>query len=471
MNAASIIQPDFLLESPEAILLYEQFAKDLPIIDYHSHLPPDEIASNKQYENLTEIWLKGDHYKWRAMRALGVEERFITGEESDFDKFQNWAAVVPYTLRNPLFHWTHMELNNPFGIRKYLHKDTATDIYRKGEELLQQSSFSAQGILRHFNVEMVGTTDDPIDTLTYHKSLKIQEVTTRVVPSFRPDKVFALHQGDAFRTYIYALSDASGITISDLDSLCTALDNRLDHFESVGCKIADHGLSTLPTKISISLDVIDSTLKEVLNGNDNLLSDDISNAYTFHILTFLSKSYNRRGWVQQFHLGALRNNNKRLLTKLGADTGFDSIGDYTHGESLSNFLNHLDSTDELAKTIIYNLNPADNALFATMVGNFPGNGMKSKVQFGAAWWYNDQLDGMKEHINTLSNLSTISTFVGMLTDSRSFLSYSRHEYFRRLICNIFAEDIRKGLIPRDLHWTGMIISDICYYNAKRYFSL
>ena len=471
MEAAAIIHPHFLLGSKEAIHLYEQYAKDLPIIDYHSHLPPDEIAADKQYANLTEIWLKGDHYKWRAMRALGVDEIYITGNRSDREKFQKWAEVVPYTLRNPLYHWTHMELNNPFGISDYLNGESASTIYAKGEELLQQKTFSAQGILKHFKVEMVGTTDDPIDNLEHHKVLKSSDFPTKILPSFRPDKVLGIDQGDIFRNYIAALSKAAGVDIQDLASLCQALDSRIAYFDEAGCKIADHGLSALPSLSNMPEEHIDKLLKEVVSGDDSMVDADRSNAFRFYVLTYLAKAYHSYGWVQQYHLGALRNNNVRLLSQLGPDTGFDSIGDYTHGVALSAFLNYLDSSDQLAKTIIYNLNPADNALFATMPGNFPGNGIKGKVQFGSAWWYNDQLDGMTEQLNTLSNLGVLSTFVGMLTDSRSFLSYPRHEYFRRLLCNIFAEDIRKGLVPHDLKWVGKIIADICYYNAKSYFQL
>lgn len=471
MKAEAIIHPHFLLASPEAILLYEQYAKDLPIIDYHSHLPPDEIASNKKYTNLTEIWLKGDHYKWRAMRTLGVEESYITGNKDDYEKFKKWAAVVPYTLRNPLYHWTHMELKNPFGITEYLNADSAAGIYAKGKELLAQDSYSTQGILKHFNVEMVGTTDDPTDTLEHHLALQHDQFSIKILPSFRPDKALSIDNGPDFVSYIEKLGHTSSKQITDLQSLCEALENRMDYFDAVGCKIADYGLATLPVIPTLDIENVNQSLKAILQGDEPPLTAAMQNAYKFYVLTYLAKSYHRRGWVQQFHLGALRNNNTRLLTTLGADTGFDSIGDYSHGEALSRFLNFLDQTDELAKTVIYNLNPADNALFASMTGNFPGDGMCSKVQFGSAWWYNDQLDGMQEQLNTLSNIGIVSTFIGMLTDSRSFLSYPRHEYFRRLLCNLFAEDIRKGLVPRDIEWIGKIIGDICYYNAKHYFQL
>lgn len=470
MKDTTIINDNFLLRSDLAVELYEDYAKNLPIIDYHSHLPPLEIAENKKFKNITEIWLYGDHYKWRAMRMLGVDEAFITGNASDFEKFKKWAEVVPYTLRNPLFHWTHMELKNPFGINTYLNTDSAEEIYHQASRKLQQDSFSTQGLLSHFKVEMVGTTDDPTDNLEAHIQLANSSFETKILPSFRPDKALQIGAGEDFRQYINKLSQVSQITITDLASLEDALYNRIDYFHQHGCRISDHGLQNIPHK-GLDIDLINFILRRVLEGDDSNISEEIKNAFSFHILTHCAKKYHQLGWVQQYHLGAIRNNNKRLLSKLGPDTGFDSIGDYQQAEALSAYLNYLDSTDQLAKTVIYNLNPADNAIFGTMIGNFQGEGIKGKVQYGSAWWFLDQLDGMKQQIDALSNLGVLSCFIGMLTDSRSFLSYPRHEYFRRLLCNIFAEDMQNGLVPNDKKWVGNIISDISYYNAKNYFNL
>jgi glucuronate isomerase len=466
----SFIKNNFILQSDIAEQLYFGYAEKQPVIDYHSHLSPQAIASNQKFENLTAIWLKGDHYKWRAMRALGIDEHYITGNATDFEKFEKWAETVPYTVRNPLYHWTHMELKNPFGITKLLNPDTAEGIYKTASAQLQQDSFTTQRLLQHFNVKMVGTTDDPTDSLEYHLALKNSGFAVKVLPSFRPDKVLNIDGGDAFRAYIAKLAEVSGTAITDIDSLLQALRNRVDYFDAAGCLASDHGLTAIPPKGNISLAEIETAFKAVLNGNDtNALA--IKDAFAFYILAELCKMYHAKGWVQQFHLGALRNSNAHKVSVLGADTGFDSVGDYAQAETLSALLNHLESFDSLAKTVLYNLNPADNTLFATMAGNFQGDGIRGKVQFGSGWWFLDQLDGMTKQLNALSNQGLISTFIGMLTDSRSFLSYSRHEYFRRLLCNIFAEDIKKGYLPNDIPWIGSIISDICYNNANNYFNL
>jgi len=459
---------DFLLQTDVARELYHDYAKGLPIIDYHSHLPPDVIAKNKPFENITQIWLAGDHYKWRAQRALGVEEQYITGNASDREKFRRWAACVPYTLRNPLYHWTHMELKNPFGYQQLLSEKNADEVFDLTRERLQTDAFTPQGLLRHFKVEMVGTTDDPLANLHEHKQIAASDFKTQVLPSFRPDKVFALGQGETYRAYIHALSEASSIVIVDLASLIAALQQRVDYFHEYGCRIADHGLSHIPHVIFESVE-IDRVFQAVLRGDDReaLAYQD---AFTTYILHRLCKMYSDKQWVQQFHLGALRNNNIRKLNELGADTGYDSIGDFQQGATLSAFLNKLEYEKCLAKTILYNLNPADNEVFAAMTGNFQSEGIKGKMQFGSGWWFLDQLQGMTNQLNSLSNIGLVSCFVGMLTDSRSFLSYSRHEYFRRLVCNLFADDIKKGLLPYDIAWTGKIIQDICYYNAKHYFS-
>lgn len=463
------INEDFLLHSETAKEFYHNYAKDLPIIDYHSHLSPEAIADDVHFDNITQIWLAGDHYKWRAQRALGIEEKYITGNASDREKFQKWASVIPYTLRNPLHHWTHMELKNPFGIEELLGEHNADAIFDHTQGLLQKDAFSTQGLLKHFNVELVNSTDDPLDDLRFHSKLANSDCSSKVLPTFRPDKAFNLAKGDEFRSYISSLATVSGVTINDFDSLLDALKNRIDFFHETGCRLADHGLSNIPL-CNRERSVIEQSFKKVLLGND---TDALDNqpAFTYFVLFELCKMYNQKGWAQQFHLGALRNTNTQKLRTLGADTGYDSIGDYSQGEGMSRFFNALEEEESLCKTIIYNLNPADNALFAAMIGNFQGEGIKGKIQFGSGWWYLDQLDGMTQQINTLSNIGLISCFVGMLTDSRSFLSYSRHEYFRRLLCNIFASDIENGLLPQDIPWTGKIIQDICYYNAKKYFNL
>ncbi|MGY5251721.1 glucuronate isomerase [Sphingobacterium spiritivorum] len=469
MQTEQFLNDNFLLSTPLAQQLYHDYAASLPVIDYHSHLPPLDIRENKNYKNITDIWLAGDHYKWRAMRAFGVEEKYITGDASDRDKFQKWAETVPFTIRNPLFHWTHMELKNPFGFSGLLNGQNAQDVFDKTEQQLQTSAFSTQGLLQHFNVEMVGTTDDPADDLADHSAIAQSDFKTKILPSFRPDKSLHLDGGDDYRTYLTRLSAVANVQIVDLDSLIAALHIRIEFFHALGCRISDHGLSCFPLKGNSDTEKINHIFKAVLDGDDTGVTVEIKDSFSFYILAAVSRKYHEKGWAQQYHVGALRNNNQRQRLLLGPDTGFDSIGDYQHAAALSAFLNHLDRTDQLAKTIIYNLNPADNAVFASMAGNFQGEGIKSKIQFGSAWWFLDQLDGMKKQMDALSNMGLISCFIGMLTDSRSFLSYSRHEYFRRLLCNIFAEDIHKGLIPNDPEWIGKIISDICYFNAKEYF--
>ena len=459
---------NFLLQSETAKKLYHQYAASLPIIDYHNHLPPNEIAENKRFKNLTEIWLKGDHYKWRAMRTLGIDEKLITGNVSDEVKFKTWAACVPKTLRNPLFHWTHMELKNPFGINSYLNADTASDIYARCNQLLEGDTFSTRGLLKHFNAEMVCTTDDPCDDLSSHKKIAADNYQVKVLPGFRPDKVFNITNRETFIAYLKKLEKISGIEIKNFDSLLQALQQRVNYFHDAGCRIADHGLLVMPSSCELNIKLenefelfLQKKDAEVFSKPDNFIGA---------VLKQLCKMYHKKGWVQQFHLGPLRNNNSRLFTKLGGDSGFDSIGDISQAQNLSAFLNELDKTNELTKTIIYNINPADNEVFAAMTGNFNDGTIKGKVQFGSGWWFLDQLDGMEKQINALSSIGIISTFIGMLTDSRSFLSFPRHEYFRRILCNLFGDEMEKGLLPNDEKWIGKIIQDICYYNAKEYFN-
>ena len=460
------LHDDFLLQSKKAVTLYHEYAKHLAIIDYHTHLSPGNISSNKKFENLTGIWLKGDHYKWRAMRAAGIDEKFITGMSSDKEKFIYWAKTVPQTIGNPLFHWTHLELKNPFGIKKYLDPKSADEIYEQCNALLQTDSFSVMSLLAKFNVEAVATTDDPCDDLHFHQAINQDARGFSVTPTFRPDAYIQIHEIPGLLNNIQQLGKAADIEITDLDSFIEALRKRIDFFHSHGCRVSDHGLRYIPGSIRYS-GQLDKSFQSVLQNHP----DPVINAdhFTGYVLSELCKIYHARNWVQQFHLGALRNNNTRLQKLVGADCGADSIGDYRHAEGLSALLNHLDESNQLAKTILYNLNPADNELFATMAGNFNDGTIQGKVQYGTSWWFLDQKDGIEKQLRTFSAMGLISTFIGMTTDSRSFLSYSRHEYFRRILCNLFGAEMEKGTLPGDEKWIGKIVQDICYYNAKNYF--
>ncbi|MEM1338692.1 MAG: glucuronate isomerase [Bacteroidota bacterium] len=462
----AFLEEDFLLQSDFAKLLYHDFAKNLPVIDYHNHLPPAEIVKNHQYSNCTEVWLKGDHYKWRAMRTLGIEEKYITGNATDEDKFMKWAKTVPYTLRNPLYHWTHLELQRYFAIAELLDNTSAERIYRATQELLQEEDFRTRGLLKKMNVTVVATTDDPIDDLRHHAQFKGEKEPLQLMPSFRPDKAYALEDPQAYRSYLSLLGESVDHKITTYSDLIQALYQRVQFFVEMGCKSADHGLEQF-FDFQIGDHDPSHLFEQILQGKP--LSPQEIAYFKFETLVHLGRKYHEVGWVQQFHLGALRNTNKRMLTHLGPDTGFDSIGDFQQAQPLAHFLNLLDSTDQLAKTIIYNLNPADNAVFASMIGNFNDGSVKGKIQFGSAWWFLDQKDGMEKQLNSLSNLSLLSCFIGMLTDSRSFLSFPRHEYFRRILCNLLGKDVENGELPADEKWLGKIVSDICYHNVKAYF--
>ncbi|EAS19278.1 glucouronate isomerase [Flavobacteria bacterium BBFL7] len=463
---SAFIHDDFLLQSDFAKRLYHNFAKELSIIDYHNHLSPEDIASNRQFENCTQVWLAGDHYKWRAMRALGINEKYITGNATDEEKFHKWATAVPYTLRNPLYHWTHLELQRYFGISDLLTEKNATAVYEMSNDLLNKPSHSTVSLLQQQNVELLCTTDDPIDSLEYHNSIKSQALSPKVLPTFRPDKSFGVGDAVSYNAYLNQLEEVTGNSINDYDALLVALENRVDYFHQNGCRLADYGLEQIYHSTTTDFN-LDTLFQEVRNGKQ--LSVAQVQYFVGKVMLELSKMYHKRGWTQQFHVGAIRNNNKRLLSQLGPDTGFDSIGDFSHAVAISGYLNELDSTDQLAKTIIYNLNPADNEMIATMVGNFNDGTIRGKVQYGAAWWFLDQKDGMEKQLNTLSSLGVLSTFVGMLTDSRSFLSFPRHEYFRRILCNLLGNDVVNGELPADEQWLGKIVSDICYHNAVNYF--
>jgi len=462
----SFLDENFLLKNKTAEILYHEYAKSMPIIDYHCHLPQQQIAEDKNFDNLTQIWLYGDHYKWRAMRTNGVNEAYCTGNKSDYEKFEQWAATVPYTLRNPLYHWTHLELQRYFDVHDILSPSSAKDIYDNCSEKLRSKEYSVKNLLRKMNVAAVCTTDDPIDNLGFHQQLKDQNFEIPVLPAFRPDQAMNVSDAAKFVAYVKKLEAASNISISNFADFVTAIENRHEFFNSMGCNVSDHGLEELYSEDYTDIE-ISSIFNKVYGGTE--LSDLEQRKFKSAMLIIFAELDFQKGWVQQFHLGALRNNNGRMMRTLGPDTGFDSIGDFKQGRALSSFLSKLDTESKLAKTIVYNLNPADNELFATMIGNFNDGSIAGKVQWGSGWWFLDQKDGMTKQMNALSSLGLLSRFVGMLTDSRSFLSFPRHEYFRRILCNLFGEEIENGELPNDIAWTGKVIKDICYYNAKNYF--
>ncbi|NRA38661.1 MAG: glucuronate isomerase [Planctomycetes bacterium] len=466
---AVFIHDDFLLETDSARELYHNFAKDMPIIDYHCHLSPEEIANNKTYNDISDIWLGGDHYKWRAMRTNGVDEKYCTGDASAREKFDQWAATVPKLLRNPLYHWTHLELSRYFNVTdKLLSPDTADEIWETCNQQVQSAECSSRRLMERSNVRVVCTTDDPIDSLEHHQAIAADDsFTIQVRPTWRPDKVMLTADVAAYNAYVDQLSEVSRVDIGDnYQALLSALRKRHDYFHEHGCRLSDHGLET-----AYACEYSDIDIQEIFaniragNSLDNAQQEKFISALMFEcgVMDF------EKSWVQQFHLGAMRNNNARLYRDLGPDTGFDSIGDYDMGTSLSGFLSRLDNNAQLSKTILYNLNPRDNEMFATMIGNFQDGSAPGKMQFGSGWWFLDQKDGMERQIESLSQLGLLSRFVGMLTDSRSFLSYTRHEYFRRILCNILGNDIEKGLIPNDMPLVGAMVKDIAYNNAAEYF--
>lgn len=468
--STTFIHPDFLLETAAARELYHRVAESLPIVDYHCHLSPKDIANNRRFATMTEPWLEGDHYKWRAMRTCGVDERFITGNATPWEKFEKWAETVPRLLRNPLYHWTHLELARPFGITdRLLSPSTARSIWDDCNARLATPEFSTRGIMRQMKVEIVCTTDDPVDSLEYHEAmLSDPSFTTRVYPAFRPDRAMAVENLQSYHEYLEKLSAVSGVEISSYSRLIEALAARHQFFHDHGCRLSDHGLENMPSELSTTQEAT-RIFERVLNGK--ALDVFESHILRCEILVALARMDAESGWVQQFHLGAYRNTNSRMMRTIGPDTGYDSIGDFPMAVGLARFLNRLDDQGKLAKTILYNLNPSDNEVFATMIGNFQDGTVPGKIQYGSAWWFLDQLDGMTKQINALSTMGVLSTFVGMLTDSRSFLSYPRHEYFRRLLCNIFGNDVEGGLIPRDMELISSTVRAICYENARRYLAL
>ena len=466
----SFLSEDFLLQTQTAKTLYHQYAEDMPIYDYHCHLPVRDIAENKKFENLTQIWLYGDHYKWRALRANGVKEKLITGNGSDFEKFQAWAATVPKTLCNPLYQWTHLELKRYFGIEgKLLDANTAKEIYDTCTEMLQTDAFSTQSIMQKMNVRVVCTTDDPTDSLEYHQQLKEnQNFPVLVLPAFRPDKAMAVESPASFNDWVDQLAAAADTEITNYETYMTALHQRHDFFHKTGCRLSDHGIEQ-----PYAQDYTETQIRRIFDKvrSGKTLEKSEVRQFKSAMLIELAVMDAEKSWVQQFHLGVLRNTNTRAMQHIGPDTGFDTIGDFEIGKPLARFLDRLENRGKLTKTILYVVNPRDNELIAAMTGNFQDGSIPGKIQFGSAWWYNDQKDGMEHQITALADIGLLSRFVGMLTDSRSFLSYPRHEYFRRVLCNLLGRDVENGELPDDPELIGSMIKDICYNNAVSYFEI
>lgn len=465
MAMKTFIHDDFLLTTRAASRLYHKYAEAEPIFDYHCHVPPQDITENRRFNNLFEIWLEGDHYKWRAMRSNGVAEKFCTGAAAPEEKFRAWAATVPRTLRNPLYHWTHLELKRYFGISELLNEKNAAKIWRQANAQLATPALSAQGILKKMKVKVVCTTDDPTDDLRHHRAFAKSEHSTKMLPAFRPDKALAIREPKAFNAWTAKLAAAANTDIGNFRAFLAALEQRHGYFHAQGCRLSDHGLSHCHADFC-SEKTAAGIFAKARKGR--AVSPAEHSQFATFMMVFFGHLDARRGWTKQLHLGALRNNNTRLLTQLGPDTGFDSIGDFPQAAALAAYLNRLDADNLLPKTILYNLNPADNYVFAAMIGNFQDGTIPGKIQFGSGWWFLDQKEGMEWQLNALSNLGLLSRFIGMITDSRSFMSYPRHEYFRRTLCNLIGRDIQNGLIPDDESLVGPMIRNICYANARNY---
>jgi glucuronate isomerase len=466
----NFLTEDFLLSNETAKILYHEYAKDMPIFDYHCHLPPQDVAQNRRFENLTRIWLGGDHYKWRAMRTNGVAEQYITGDAGDAEKFMAWARTVPYTVRNPLYHWTHLELRRPFGIvGKVLGPDTAKEIYDHCNQLLKTEAFRARGIMEQMNVKVVCTTDDPIDSLEYHQQLKADHgFKIKVLPAFRPDKAMGAESAANFNAYLDKLEAAAGMEIKTFPALIEALRKRHAYFHELGCRLSDHAVE-FPYAEEYTDFEVENIFNKVRKGNPlnrlEVLKFKSAMMYEYALMNA------EKDWTTQVHIGALRNNSTRFVKLLGPDTGFDSIADYEIAYPLARYLDRLDAEGKLPKTIIYTLNPKDNETIATVIGCFQDGSVPGKLQFGSGWWFNDQKDGMQRQMEALSQMGLLSRFVGMLTDSRSFLSYPRHEYFRRILCNLLGADVENGELPNDTKWLGKIVQDISFNNAVNYFGI
>ena len=463
------LDKDFLLQTDAAKTLYHEHAAKMPIIDYHCHLIPQMVAEDHRFSSITELWLGGDHYKWRAMRTNGVDERYCTGKDTtDWEKFQKWAETVPYTMRNPLYHWTHLELKTAFGIEKLLSPKTAREIFDECNEKLKSPEYSARGLMRRYHVECVCTTDDPVDDLRYHKQTAESGFEIRMLPAWRPDKAMAVEVPANFCAYIDKLSEVSGVKISHFQDMIDALQKRHDFFAQMGSRLADHGIEEFYAE-----DYTDAEINAIFDkvyGGKVLTQEEIRKFKSAMLVIFAEMDY-EAGWAQQFHYGAIRDNNSKMFKLLGPDTGFDSIGEFNTAKAMSKFLDRLNAEGKLTRTILYNLNPSANEVIATMLGNFQDGSYPGKIQFGSGWWFLDQKDGMEKQMNALSLLGLLSRFVGMLTDSRSFLSYPRHEYFRRTLCNLLGNDIENGLLPAsEMDFIGQMVENISYYNAKNYFN-
>ncbi|HMQ06031.1 MAG TPA: glucuronate isomerase [Saprospiraceae bacterium] len=466
MDKKSFITDDFLLRSKTAIRLFHEYARNLPIIDFHSHLPSDEIAMNLPFRSVTHVWLEGDHYKWRAMRAFGIKEKFITGDSSDYEKFHAWASTVPATLRNPLFHWTYLELNRYFNLNCPLNKDNSQDIYKITNEMAKSDDFKPHALLNKMNVEVVCTSDDPVDKLNHHQKVNGDNHHFKVLPTWRPDQLFDVENPQNYTEYLQKLTEATGCEINTFDDLINSLEMRQLYFHKLGCRLADHGL-----KYFYSQPFTDDQLRVIfkkLKLGKNLTWDE-SETYLSGITFHLCALNNKMGWKQQFHVGPIRNTNPKMYKKLGSNTGFDSIGSSQKAENMVAFFSRLEDADQLAPSILYNSNPNDNYMFAGFVGNYQNGSNPQKMQYGPAWWFLDQKEGIELQLNAYSYTGLLSRFIGMVTDSRSFLSYPRHEYFRRILCNLLGNEMEEGLLPNDEKMIGGMIQNICYYNAKDYF--
>lgn len=464
MSEKTFIHDDFLLETKEAVELYHGYAKGQPIIDYHTHLPPQQVAENTRWENLTQVWLYEDHYKWRALRSNGVDEAYITGSASDREKFDKWAETMPYLLRNPLYHWTHLELARYFGVDDLLSPETADAIWEKGKERLADPALSARGLIRQSNVRLICTTDDPCDTLAYHDAIAADEaIGTKVLPTWRPDKALTVDQPDVFNEWAGRLAEVSGVEIKGYVDFMEALGKRHDYFAEKGGMLADHGIDTFYAEPFLESELV--AIFGKVRESESLSAEEVRK-WRSGVMYELGVMNHRKGWVQQFHFGPMRNNSSRILDRVGPDAGVDSMNDLNHAVALSRYLDSLDRDARLTKTILYNLNPRDNAMVASMIGNFQDGSCPGKIQMGSAWWFGDSLDGMTRQIENLSSMGLLSRFVGMLTDSRSFLSFTRHEYFRRILCNILGDDMARGRIPSDLPLVGRTVEDICFNNSN-----
>jgi glucuronate isomerase len=468
MTDKPFIHENFLLQSETAQHLFHDHAKKLPIIDYHCHLNPQEVASDHKFRSITELWLGGDHYKWRALRTNGVAEKYITGDASDWDKFQKWAETMPYCMRNPLYHWTHLELKTCFGIDKVLNPQTAKEIYDECNEKLASPEFSARNLMLHYNVEAVCTTDDPVDSLEYHKQIRESGFKVKVLPTWRPDMAMTVENPAAYREYIDKLAKVSGVSINCFDDIVKALLVRHKYFEEQGCRLSDHGMEEFYAD-DFTAKELDEIFSKVYGGT--ALSEAEIRKFKSAMMLEFGKMDADTGWTQQFHYGVIRNQNTKMFNLIGKDTGFDSMAQVMTAKSMNRYLDRLNSMDKLTKTIIYNLNPSDFEMVGTTIGNFQDGSVPGKIQLGAGWWFLDQKNGMEQQMQVLSMLGLLSRFVGMLTDSRSFVSYARHEYFRRILCNLIGNDVEKGEIPAsEMPRVEQMIEDIAYFNAKKYFN-